>query len=550
MPAALHVIKTFAEEEKAPREGTIIDLTEKYTTIGRLPRSTILLPPGSVSKEHARIERVAGERYTIEDRQSRNSTFLNGEELPPFRPRVLCHKDHIRVCGFEAIFLDLGQMESSSFQAALTPTADTLLETQPTERLRGLLEVSSTLARTRNFGAIPSALAESLFKLFRQADRCFVVVIDEGNTSTGGRHLRPLLTRTRTSLPDKRVRFSRSIVNHCIDTRQSLLFVDIKQVEDILPDNQSVDGLGIRSAMCVPLCNSYGEPFGVLQLDSQDSAKQFRKEDLELFTGVANQASIALENARLQQTEKIQNDLKTARTVLECFLPSDIPKVPGYEFATHYQPAFSIGGDYYGFLPQPSGDMLVALGDVSGKGISAALLVAKLSSDMVACAQRHTDPALLMTALNDQMYPFTSPMHKFVTLALLRLDPVNHHHILVNAGHTLPQIYRPTTSSLVPAMNSTQCGYPVGIEDVVNYQSLVAPLEPGEILLMFSDGVTDAGTSDGAPFGMKRILQAVAHLGHTSPRVLIETIVRAVHDYAGNGVADDDIAILAVQRTR
>src|SRR5262249_19841967 len=146
----------------------------------------------------------------------------------------------------------------------------------------------------------------------------------------------------------------------------------------------------IRSVMCVPLCTpegktSEGKAFGVIQLDTQDRSKKFTEEDLKLLWGVANQAAIAMDNARLHAEvvarERLQSDLDLARRVQHSFLPSSLPKVAGYEFYAYYQSAQEVGGDYYGFIPLPQDRLVLTLGDVAGKGIAAALLMAKLSSD-------------------------------------------------------------------------------------------------------------------------------------------------------------------------
>src|SRR5262249_33471678 len=149
---------------------------------------------------------------------------------------------------------------------------------------------------------------------------------------------------------------------------------------------QSVVDFRIRSVMCAPLCRADGKAFGVIQLDTQDRSKKFTQEDLKLLCGVANQASISLENARLLdetvRQDKMQRDLQLAKRVQEGSVPRNPPQMEGYEFFGFCEAAREVGGDYYGYIPLPGSRMAVAVGDVAGKGVAASLLMAKLSSDI------------------------------------------------------------------------------------------------------------------------------------------------------------------------
>ena len=160
-----------------------------------------------------------------------------------------------------------------------------------------------------------------------------------------------------------------------------------------------------------------------------------------------------MENARLHE-EAVARDASIATWnwpsgVQLSFLPSSLPKVAGYEFYAYYQPAQAVGGDYYGFIPLPQGRLAVALGDVAGKGISAALLMAKLSSDARFCFLAEPNPGQAVGKLNDLLYEFTSPMDRFVTLAAIVLDPARHVVTLVSAGHPSPQLWRKGNTALL-----------------------------------------------------------------------------------------------------
>ena len=169
-----------------------------------------------------------------------------------------------------------------------------------------------------------------------------------------------------------------------------------------------------------------GRPLGAIQLDTQDRTKKFVTDDLNLLTIVANLASVAIEKARMHETvlarEKEQKEIELARKVQLGFLPQTLPEVAGYEFYSHYSPAQTVGGDYYDFVLLPGGRVAVVLGDVAGKGVPAALLVAKLSSEVRFCLVTEPDAAKAITQLNDQMIR-GGLQDRFVTLAVLVLEP-------------------------------------------------------------------------------------------------------------------------------
>jgi len=546
MPAALQVTRAVPE---GPPVGTLIHLEAERVTLGRKTSCHVVLRDEAISRLHARILSVDG-AYYIEDLDSLGGTLVNGTASPAQRRTRLKHNDRIRICGFEAVFLD--PPDSSTVEASLTPSAHTLLETQPAEKLRGLLEISASLSKTLDLDPLLPKIAESLFALFKQADRCFLIVAEEAARAGDKPRLRTRLVQTRDAKDAPLARYSTTIVERCLASAEALLFADAMQ-DERFEGGISVGDLHIRSGMCVPLCRGDGAAFGVIQLDTLDQGKKFKKDDLELLTGVANQASIALENARLHnegiRQAKIEQDLAMAREVQMSFLPGEPPEVAGYEFFAYYQPARAVGGDYYGYILRQDGRLVVCVGDVAGKGMPAALLVAKLSSEMAACVPAEADPARMIEQLNGRMYPFTKPRHRFVTMALMLLDPAGHRHALVSAGHPPPLVYKPATGDLVAALATDDGGLPLGIDESCDYQALPVLLHPGETLLLFSDGVTEAPNADDEEFELAGVKAAVRGLGPATARHLVETIVRALEAHAAGCPPFDDITVVAVRRT-
>jgi serine phosphatase RsbU (regulator of sigma subunit)/pSer/pThr/pTyr-binding forkhead associated (FHA) protein len=547
MPS-LHILK-------GANEGTFIPLDGDRFVLGRNPDCGVVIPVTSVSREHAQILRIQG-RYYLEDKQSRNGTFLNNQAITGRTP--LKNNDKIRICDFLAAFLDghpgderaFGVDDdgegSSTVEAMLQQSSSHLLwETQPAEKLRGLLEISSNLSKTLQLDELLPRIVDSLFQLFRQADRCFLIQAEEG-----GSRLMIRVVKTRRANDETNARPSKSIVRRCLETAQAFLSDDASR-DDRIQLSQSVVDFRIRSVMCVPLCGADGRAFGVIQLDTQDRSKKFTQEDLQLLWGVANQAAVALENARLHEEavaqERIKRDLELAHQVQLSFLPRALPQVAGYDFYAHYEPALEVGGDYYGFVPLPLGRLAVALGDVAGKGVPAALLMAKLSSDARLSLLTESDAGRAIGKLNDLLHEFTSQVDRFVTLVAAVLDPARHQVTLVNAGHLTPLLYRPG-SPLREAMPKEVRGVPLGVTDGVRFDTHALDLKPGDSLLLFTDGVTDAGSPQTDGFGPRGIQDAVRDAGAAPPTVLGERIIRAVQQHAAGHRPHDDITLVCLGR--
>jgi serine phosphatase RsbU (regulator of sigma subunit) len=188
---------------------------------------------------------------------------------------------------------------------------------------------------------------------------------------------------------------------------------------------------------------------------------------------------------------RLKMDLEFARGVQRGFLPLRLPVVPGYDFFAHYEPAYEVGGDYYDFIPLPRQRLAVLVGDVMGKGVAAALLMAKLSADARFCILTETDPASAFTRLNSMMIQ-SGIGDRFVTLVAAVLDPGRHTVTLVSAGHPPPLIHHGATGAVVEAISTEMLGVALGVVDGYEYDSCQISLEPGDSILAFTDGVTEA----------------------------------------------------------
>ena len=555
---------------KGANQGLRLPLEHEKTVLGRDPTCDVVISGTAVSRRHAIIHHVSGKFY-IEDgngagERSRNGTTVNNEAVP-FPGRVLLQdNDRIKICDFLCTFQDARPLKplppelrpeepeppeepggSTTVEAALSNVGhNVLLETQPAEKLRVILEITANLSKTLDPDSLLPKIVDSMFLLFRQADRTFIILREEGSS-----RLIPKAIKTRRPTDESYARFSRRIVNQCLDNVQALLSDDAAS-DSRFAMSQSIADFRIRSVMCAPLWFQNGKAFGVIQLDTQDRSKKFTQEDLKLLMGVAAQASIALENAKLHQDqvarERLQREMELAHEVQQGFLPLKPPVVPGYDFFAHYQAAQEVGGDYYDFIPLGGQRVAVMLGDVAGKGVPAALLMAKVSSDARFCMLTEPDPAAAVTKLN-RLFHQAGLTDRFVTLVGAVLNPADHTVTLVNAGHPSPLIYRRATLDCYEAVPNDVAGLPIAVVDGYQYPSCEVRLEPGDAIVMFTDGVTDAMNAQNQQFHVKGVCAAVQG-GVYTPSALGRRLVQAIGNHTlGREGPHDDITLVSFGRT-
>jgi sigma-B regulation protein RsbU (phosphoserine phosphatase) len=546
---------------KGANPGQRLPLEKDIIILGRSPDCDIPIPSPSISRQHARILKIQ-EKWFIEDMLSRNGTVVNNQVI---RSRCsLKRNDRVRICDFEAVFLDAPlsgtgapeinllapeseggeDVESSSTLTAIATHGNKVLDIQPPENLRIMLEVGNRLSLTLELDQLLPKIADAVFDLFKNAERCFLILQDE---ATG--NLTKEVARTRTSPNDGNARFSRSIVRECLNTQQAYLSEDVA----IRSSSDSSSGeSSLRSVMCTPFFSADNEPFGAIQLDTRDQNKKFGTHDLKLLVGLANQASIALQNAlvyqEMQKREQIERDLELAAQVQRSILPERAPELAGYEFYNHYASALEVGGDYFDFIPLSAHRLAITLGDVAGKSVPAAILMAKLSADVRSCLLTEADPAVGIRKLNGMLYSNLRRTDRWITFAAALLDSAKHMVTLVNAGHCTPHLYRRVANTLVEALPNSQAGVPLGVEEMPTYGSCQIELQPGDSILLFTDGVLDALNSQNQPFRISGVHNSLQGGGPYSPQALGERVIKAVEQHAAGHSQYDDITLVCFGR--
>ncbi|HYV36134.1 MAG TPA: SpoIIE family protein phosphatase [Gemmataceae bacterium] len=535
--------------------------------MGRNADCQVVINLPSVSREHAIIRLMQG-KFFIEDLKSRNGTTVNNAEI---KVRTeLNHNDQIKICDSLFTFVcppkpalpkeifghvvedevadtDDGEESSSTVEATIASgSKQVLLEMQSSEKLAFLVEVTSDLTQTFDLDKLLPKIADSLFQVFRQADRAFIILADEDNPNK----LIPKVIKTRRAQEESMARFSRRIVQQCMETAQALLSEDAS-ADKRFDLSQSIADCRIRSVMCAPLTmRSTGKGFGVIQLDTQDRHKKFTAEDLKLLMAVAGQAAIALENAKLHDNlvarAGLERDLRLAHQVQMSFLPKKPPVLEGYEFFAHYESAQEIGGDYYDFIPLPGPRLGIALGDVAGKGVPAALLMAKVSSEARFCMLTEKGPAEAVFRLNALMQE-AGMLDRFVTFAVGLLDPSTHQVTFVNAGHLPPLIYRAATGKVEEGTSLDASGFPLGVAEGIPYEAVTVELGPGDSVALFTDGITEAKNKQEVEFQWEGA-RAVLGSGVSNAQVMGQRLVAAVRQHALGCKQHDDITVVCFGR--
>lgn len=551
---------------KGLNPGQLFALDSESTILGRHPECDIVLEVGAVSRQHARIVRVEDD-YFVEDLNSRNGTFLNGRLLQG--RQLLAENDQVKVCDMEFVFHHGSsnsvipvQVDDETIEATVlvddekiasgstimskvnvsSGSSSLRLTVNAEAKLKAVLEIGQNLGKAIALSEVLPKVLDSLFTIFLQADRGFIALKDPQS----GR-LVPKAFKHRRDEAVEQIRISRTIVNGVMSSREAVLSADAA-TDSRFDMAESVVDFQIHSMMCAPLVAKDGQAVGVIQIDTRDQRQRFNQDDLEVLASVACQAAVAVENAQLHEIKleeaAMRRELMLAHRVQQGFLPAVPPQLEGYEFFDFYEPAKELGGDYFDYIALPGGRLAVALADVSGKGVSAALLMAKLSSEVRYCLVREPTPAEAICRLNE-IFCHSRWEDRFVTLVVTVLDPARHEICVVNAGH-LPPLRRDPSGAVEPAGESAS-GLPLGIDRDVRYAQVCFSLAPGDSLTMYTDGISEAMNVAQDFYGAKRLEAQLAGKA-AGIRALGQRILDDVRRFVGNHPQSDDMCVTCFGR--
>jgi sigma-B regulation protein RsbU (phosphoserine phosphatase) len=298
--------------------------------------------------------------------------------------------------------------------------------------------------------------------------------------------------------------------------------------------------------VCIPLRQA-GRISGCIALAAKRSDEPYSSEDRELLVTVANQAALALENADLLAVAKreaqLAREVEIARQVQSNLFPRELPSIPGWEIAAVCKPARAVAGDYYDVIRTAGDELGVALGDVSGKGVGASLLSAGVHAMVRSrLPARACDLGVLLSDLNAHLLE-SSADDMFATVVVARVSPADGRFVYVNGGHPPPLLM----STRGPRWLEDS-GPLVGVLPRARYVPGEARLEPGDLLMIYSDGVTEAERPGGEMFGEERLLAAMNRVRGASAEASLAALLRAVEEFTGGAEPADDISVVVVRR--
>jgi phosphoserine phosphatase RsbU/P len=286
----------------------------------------------------------------------------------------------------------------------------------------------------------------------------------------------------------------------------------------------------------------------LIYLDSPHFVREFSKDDMNLLTVMANVAAIRIEHARLAEEEQkgllLAKDLDQAAEIQRGLLPTSAPQMPGIDLAGYNAACRTVGGDYYDFIPYPDGRVAILVGDVSGKGMPAALLMSNLQARVQVLFEDPTNLAALVTRLN-RVIAANCPANRFISFFIGVYEPVTGEITYVNAGHNPPLLVH--CEGAVEELEGT--GLLLGIMPSAQYQQRSCKLEVGDVVVLFSDGVTEAEQPDTQEqFGEERLAKILAEQSCNSAKAIIEVINQRIAEFTNGSPPADDITLLVARR--
>ena len=539
-------------------------------TIGRSARNDLCIPDPFASRVHAEV-RNEGDEYFLQDLGSANGTLYNGSIVET--PITLTRGGRIQIGETEIVFND-SAFPLSSGATMITDNSSSIPEatialSSADRTTSGLFEAiegarsksedsaehqqaakqSDLLALISKVGVALLAsvtLNETLEQIVAlvfeavPADRCMIMMRDEKNPE-----LKVAVARLRDRVGEVgEIRISRSVIDEVVANGKSVL------TSDAQADPRFAGGTvmlqGVRSVLAVPL-GVGSNVFGIIYADSPLAEGRFTEDHLKVLTTLASVAAIRVENARLteeqMERERLEREQQVASEIQQRFLPATAPIVAGYELQGISFPCYEIGGDYYDFIQREDGRLVVALGDVSGKGTAAALLMSSLHAAVHAQADIHDSLVKTISAVNRYLVD-SIPANRFVTLFYAELDPQNGSLSFLNAGHNPPLIVH--TGGTMEQLASG--GLPLGIMTNADFREGRTKLYPGDVLVIYSDGVSEATNPNGEEFGPTRLYEVVARNLEASAGGIRDRIESALTKFCQGTPAADDITLVIVKR--
>jgi len=544
-------------------------------TMGRSVNNDLQIVDRRMSRTHAEVYEEGG-AYFVRDLGSKNGTLLNGANV---NLAVILNPGDIIQVGDTTVLFD-HETESShgaissapglasskkdssvrlveennwgatqeEMQAGVPQTAGVeigkanISAKVAAQRLEILYKVTEAIRSFFVLGELLEQIMEIIMDVLKP-DRSYLLLQDEET----GELIPEVVKSTDEPIAQMEVKISMSIVERCMNEGISLLVSDAA-ADDRFAASESIIMNRIRTAMVAPIIYK-GDVLGAVYIDTNTRMLPFTKEELELLTGITNQAAVAITNARMHEQlveqHKIAREMEIARTIQMNLLPKTYPEIEGFEISAMSLPAKHVGGDYYDFLRLPDGRMALAVADVSGKGVPAAILTATTRSYLQSETQHpRSSLAETVSRINGMvMRDVTNDM--YVTMTLVYLESEVSKLEYVNAGHCHPILMSPdgTTRYL------DKGGLFLGImAEEAEYEVGSYELAPGDVLLLSTDGVTDIQNEEGEIFGDERLHELLRESLDLTAEGIRNKIYQTCLEHRGEADQFDDFTLIVLKR--
>jgi serine phosphatase RsbU (regulator of sigma subunit)/pSer/pThr/pTyr-binding forkhead associated (FHA) protein len=504
-----------------------------------------------LSRQHLVLERD-GDDWTVQDLGSKNGTLVNNI---PLRARLRLKPGDRITAGHLAIIYDESALaqpardkvvifEPSEGEAPSTSTVITSLEgalsnqtvvERPgpggTAQVQALIRAGQELAGSGNLADLFPRILDLAIQAVG-AQRGVVMTLDGDQLAVKANK-------------GEGFRISSAVRDRVLNEKSSVLVRDA-QLDEAFRERMSIVEQKVRTLMAVPL-QTKDRTIGLIYVDSPSMFRAFSKEDLSLLTVMANVAAIRIEHARLAEVEEMERrmarELEQAAEIQRSFLPACAPQMDGADLAGYNAPCRTVGGDYFDFFKYPNGRVAMALGDVSGKGMPASLMMMGLQARVQVLADEPQNLAAVMNRLN-KITCQNCPSNRFITFFFCVLNPATGDLAYCNAGHNRPVLVR--TDGTVEQLDG---GGPVlGILPVATYSEYRAKLQPGDLLAIYSDGVTEATNAADEEFGDERFGGVLKANRHRHSTEIVDAVNQALSSFAAGSPAADDITLVVARR--
>lgn len=534
-----------------PEVGQKFPLDKPCTILGRQYDCAICLQGRAVSRQHAQIL-LRDDQYFVEDLGSSNGTFVNNQRLQPRVPAPFNEGDSLAVGPYT---FSLRQTP----QATLPPEPNLVIRERvsaltlnqsvygqdPAAKLQIVLEIAQNLARTLDLEPLLHKLTEQLMRLLPQADRGMVILCEGNNLVVRAQRGRG--AQDATTMP-----FSRTVVRRVLEEGVGILSDDVQSDARFNP-SATLASLNLHSVLCVPLVGKEQQRLGVIQMDRFRKGRSFEVDDLHLLTTVGLQMAVALENAEFHaerlREQRLHQELAMARDIQEGFLPTDLEGFPGADFEIFGRvcPARQVAGDLYDFFRAPDGRLAFAIGDVSGKGMPAALFMVAVRTLFRHLAKETTSPARMLERLNAELAA-DNPSSMFVTLLHGFYQPQSGAIVLASGGHPPPLVRRASGLTEELAMPP---GRLIGLETAQSlWHDVAFTLDAGDTLVAVTDGILEARHPEARDmFGPARLRAMVSQFApHLTLAQCADLGRTSIEGFTGSKELQDDATMLLLRR--